>query len=82
LYRVGPEDEAEPPEQLGELTPRESEVLRLVALGNTSVEIAEHLVISKETVRTHVRNAMGKTGAKTRAQLVALALTDSALAGV
>jgi len=46
------------------------------------VEIAEHLVISKETVRTHVRNAMGKTGAKTRAQLVALALTDRALAGV
>jgi DNA-binding CsgD family transcriptional regulator len=79
---VGPEDEPEPPEQLGELTPREREILTLVALGNTSVEIAEHLVISKETVRTHVRNSMAKTGAKTRAQLVALALADRALVGV
>jgi PAS domain S-box-containing protein len=78
---VGPEDEPGPPEQLGELTPREREILALVALGNTSVQIAEHLVISNETVRTHVRNAMAKTGAKTRAQLVAMALTDPVLVG-
>ena len=76
---VGPEDEPEPAEQLGELTAREREILRLVALGNTSMQIAEHLVISNETVRTHVRNAMSKTGAKTRAQLVAMTLTDHAL---
>jgi PAS domain S-box-containing protein len=79
---AGPEDDPGPPEQLGELTPREREVLTLVALGNTSMQIAEHLVISNETVRTHVRNAMGKTGARTRAQLVALALTDRDLVGV
>ena len=40
------------------------------------LQIAEQLVISPETVRTHVRNAMAKTGARTRAQLVAMALTD------
>jgi len=79
---VGPlehESEAAPAVQLGELTPREREVLSLVALGNTSSEIAELLVISNDTVRTHVRNAMAKTGARTRAQLVAMALADRLL---
>ena len=54
--------------------------MSLVALGNTSLQIAEQLVISPETVRTHVRNAMAKTGARTRAQLVAMALTDRHMA--
>ena len=63
---VEPEDEPGPAEQFGELTAREREILTLVALGNTSMQIAERLVISNETVRTHVRNAMAKTGAKTR----------------
>jgi DNA-binding CsgD family transcriptional regulator len=76
---VEPEDEPGPDEQLGELTPREREIVTLVALGNTSMQIAGHLVISHETVRTHVRNAMAKTGAKTRAHLVATALTDRLL---
>jgi PAS domain S-box-containing protein len=67
---------AQPPQQLGELTPREREILRLVALGRSSPQIAADLVISPETVRTHVRNAMLKVGARTRAQLVAIALTD------
>jgi PAS domain S-box-containing protein len=66
--------------QLGELTPREREVLSLVAFGHTSAQIAEQLVISTETVRTHVRNAMAKTGARTRAQLVAMALADRHIA--
>ena len=60
----------------GVLTAREREVLRLVALGYSSPKIAEQLVISTATVRTHVRNAMRKTGARTRAQLVAMALAD------
>jgi PAS domain S-box-containing protein len=68
-------DEASaPPAQLGELTAREREVVSLIALGHTSSKIAEQLVISSETVSTHVRNAMAKTGARTRAQLVAMAL--------
>jgi PAS domain S-box-containing protein len=76
VIAVEPEDELAPSTRLGELTPREREVVSLVALGNTSLQIAEQLVISPETVRTHVRNAMAKTGARTRAQLVAMALTD------
>jgi PAS domain S-box-containing protein len=58
------------------LTLREREVVRLVALGSDTRGIAGDLCISPETVRTHVRNAMTKTGAHTRAQLVAVALAD------
>jgi PAS domain S-box-containing protein len=68
-----------PAPELGELTPREREILHLVALGRSSPQIAAELVISPETVRTHVRNAMAKLGARTRAQLVAIALSDQLL---
>ena len=61
------------------LTAREHEVVRRLALGLTSREIAEELVLSNETVRTHVRNAMGKVEARTRAQLVAIALAGRRL---
>jgi PAS domain S-box-containing protein len=70
---------ARPAPELGELTPREREILHLVALGHSSPQIAAELVISPETVRTHVRNAMAKLGARTRAQLVAIALSDRVL---
>jgi PAS domain S-box-containing protein len=56
------------------LTNREREVVTLIALGRESAEIARELHISPDTVRTHVRNAMSKLGARTRAQLVALVL--------
>jgi DNA-binding CsgD family transcriptional regulator len=58
------------------LSAREREVVRLVAAGETGPEIAEHLHISHATVRTHVRNAMAKVGARSRAHLVAKALGD------
>ena len=48
--------------------------MRLVAAGETGPEIAEQLQISHATVRTHVRNAMSKVGARSRAHLVAKAL--------
>jgi PAS domain S-box-containing protein len=64
----------------GSLTTREREVITLIAMGRETNEIAEQLHISSETVRTHVRNAMSKLGARTRAQLVAIALsTDTAM---
>ncbi len=63
------------------LTPREREVVRLVALGSDTRRIAADLSLSSETVRTHVRNAMTKTGAHTRAHLVALVLADRLLEG-
>jgi len=57
------------------LTVREREVVTLIALGLDTAEIARELHISTETVRTHVRNAMSRLGAHTRAQLVAIALS-------
>jgi PAS domain S-box-containing protein len=57
-----------------ELTRREREVVGLVAVGGTASEIADELHISHHTVRTHLRNAMDKLGARSRAQLVAKAL--------
>jgi PAS domain S-box-containing protein len=58
------------------LSPRETEIVQLVAAGETGPEIAEHLQISHATVRTHVRNAMTKLGARSRAHLVAKALGE------
>ena len=60
----------------GQLTRREQESLRLVAMGMTTMAAADRLGISPETVRTHVRNAMNKLGARTRAQAIAVAMRD------
>jgi PAS domain S-box-containing protein len=56
------------------LTERERQVITLIALGRETNEIAAELHISRETVRSHVRNAMSKLGVHTRAQLVAVTL--------
>jgi len=61
------------PAELEELTDREREVVGLVALGLSNDEIAETLVISPATSKTHVSRAMMKVGARDRAQLVVLA---------
>jgi DNA-binding NarL/FixJ family response regulator len=61
------------PTALEELTEREREVVALVALGLSNHEIADELVISPATARTHVSRAMIKVGARDRAQLVVLA---------
>src|SRR4051794_14742392 len=60
-------------ERLDELTPREREVVALVALGLSNPDIAERLVISPATSKTHVSRAMLKLGARDRSQLVAFA---------
>jgi|SRR3954447_2970001 PAS domain S-box-containing protein len=57
-----------------QLSLREREIVGLVALGGTAAEIADDLHISHHTVRTHLRNAMEKLGARSRAQLVAKAI--------
>jgi DNA-binding NarL/FixJ family response regulator len=69
-----------PHPQLGQLTDREREVVSLAAEGLTNAEIAERLVISPATARTHVSRAMIKLGARDRAQLVVFAF-QSGLAG-
>jgi PAS domain S-box-containing protein len=62
------------------LTPREREVLRLVADGMTNDRVAAELAISPETVQTHVRKAMEKLDADTRTEAVATALRKSLIA--
>jgi DNA-binding NarL/FixJ family response regulator len=62
-----------PSEALDELTEREREVMALVAEGLSNEEIADRLVVSPATAKTHVSRAMVKVGARDRAQLVVLA---------
>ncbi len=59
--------------RLAELTEREREVMALVAGGLSNAEIAERLVVSPATAKTHVNRAMAKLGARDRAQLVVIA---------
>ena len=61
------------PRQLEVLTVREREVLALVATGLSNGEIADHLVVSPLTAKTHINRAMMKLGARDRAQLVVVA---------
>jgi PAS domain S-box-containing protein len=56
------------------LSPREREVLTLLAAGDTSAEVAARLGIGEETVQTHVRRSMAKLSARTRTEAVAIAL--------
>ena len=65
--------EPRPTSELNALTDREREVMALVAEGLSNEEIAERLVVSPATAKTHVSRAMVKLGARDRAQLVVIA---------
>ena len=67
-----PAGEAEPP-GLRSLSPREREVLALMADGLTNTEIAERLFVSLATVKTHIRNILAKLDARDRVQAVLIA---------
>jgi PAS domain S-box-containing protein len=62
------------------LTPRQSEILRLLERGRTTTQIAEELHLSRETVRNHIRHLLQALGAHSRLEAVALARGEAALA--
>jgi DNA-binding NarL/FixJ family response regulator len=68
-----PQPQLPRPEQLGQLTAREREVVTLVAAGMSDDEVAERLIISPATAKTHVSRALCKLDVRNRAQLVAVA---------
>ena len=77
---AGAAPQRSPAELPDELTPREAEVLVLIAKGLSNREIAETLVVSQATVKTHINHLFAKTGARDRAQAVHYAYTHG-LAG-
>jgi DNA-binding NarL/FixJ family response regulator len=70
--QVRPRDAAPPP-AFEELTPRELEVFRLIARGMSNAEVAQELIVSETTVKTHVARVLMKLGLRDRIQAVVLA---------
>ena len=73
---LGAEPSTAAPGLPDDLTPREAEVLALIAEGRTNAEIAEALVVSAATVKSHVNHIFAKAGVRDRAQAVVYAYAN------
>ncbi|MGH3698271.1 MAG: response regulator transcription factor [Pseudonocardiaceae bacterium] len=72
-FNARPEAHPPTPEEMAQLTPREREVLTLMARGLSNADVASELVISEATVKTHLSRVMMKLGVREKAQAVAAA---------
>ena len=71
-------DPAVPPKgSRGKLTRRQRQILQLLADGESTTVAARELDLSEETVKTHMKNALARLGAKNRSHAVAIALRES-----
>jgi len=78
-FAARPAAQAPSPSALASLTPRERDILLLVARGHSNTEIARYLVVSEATVKTHVGHLLAKLGLRDRVQAVILAYETGAV---
>jgi PAS domain S-box-containing protein len=76
---VAPREDSNPPRPHPNLTPRQNEVLHLLAHGHSTVQIAEELHLSIDTVRNHIRRMLRALGAHSRIEALAVAHREGIL---
>jgi DNA-binding NarL/FixJ family response regulator len=79
-FACRPRSRAPSPVALGALTPRETEVLQLIARGLSNAEISDTLIIAQQTTKTHVGRILAKLSFRDRAQAVILAYESGLVA--